>query len=129
MALPEAASGRFETPLGRDPFAVPLSEKADLMARAADAARRSDGVRVARGILVSHRQETTFLASNGSAWHQAITLAGGGTYSMGTQGGDLPPWVGIPGICLAILVWAVPILLWVFLVRNAEDEGAAQTDV
>jgi hypothetical protein len=58
------------------------------------------------------------------------TLTGYGTYTVGTDTGNLPTWAGIPGICLAILVWAVPILLWVFLVRNAEDgEADAQMDV
>ena len=57
------------------------------------------------------------------------TLTGNGTYTMGTDSGNLPTWAGIPGICLAILVWAVPVLLWVFLVRNAEDETADPMDV
>jgi hypothetical protein len=52
------------------------------------------------------------------------TLAGGGTMTFGGETTDLPPTAGIPGICLGLLVWVVPVLLWVFLVRGKEEEGA-----
>lgn len=72
----------------------------------------------------------TLCCSLGCCGGGIATLAGGGSYSLGTESGQLPTWAGIPGICLGILVWVVPILLWVFLVRNAEDgEAPAQMDV
>lgn len=55
------------------------------------------------------------------------TLAGGGTLTVGEESTPLPPLSGIVGICLGILVWAIPILLWVFLVRNKEEEAVAES--
>jgi hypothetical protein len=54
----------------------------------------------------------------------AATLAGGGTMTVGQETTPLPPVSGIVGICLGILIWALPILLWVFLVRNKEEAVA-----
>lgn len=34
---------------------------------------------------------------------------------------DIDPYAGIPVICLGVLVWVVPLLLWLFLVRGKED--------
>lgn len=47
-----------------------------------------------------------------------IPAAGGGQWV-----GDfyVEPWVGLPLICLGILVWVVPLLLWIFLVRGKDD--------
>lgn len=56
----------------------------------------------------------------------SVTCCGFGIFTIVdegyTLGLDMSPYaVGIPGVCLAILVWIVPVLLWVFLVRNQED--------
>lgn len=48
----------------------------------------------------------------------AITLAGGGTYELGAESGQLPAWVGFPLIILALLAWLVPAASWFFLVRG-----------
>ena len=51
-----------------------------------------------------------------------------GIYTLADQGQTLEvePYAGIPVICLGILVWVVPLLLWLFLVRgknnNMEDD-------
>lgn len=50
------------------------------------------------------------------------SLAGGGTYQFGSQGGQVPPMAGIPAICLGILVWALPAGLWFFLVRQKQQQ-------
>ena len=34
---------------------------------------------------------------------------------------DIEPYAGIPVICLGVLVWVVPLLLWLFLIRGKED--------
>ena len=41
----------------------------------------------------------------------------------GQELGDIPggPYAGIPVICLGVLAWVVPLLLWLFLVRGRED--------
>jgi hypothetical protein len=53
-----------------------------------------------------------------------ITLLGGGTWSteLGVpETGQIDPVYGVPVICLGILVWVVPLLLWFFLVRGKEN--------
>jgi hypothetical protein len=55
----------------------------------------------------------------------AITLLGWGTWSTefgGPETGQIDPAYGVPGICLGILVWVVPLLLWLFLVRGREND-------
>jgi len=44
-----------------------------------------------------------------------------------TRTGTIPPAYGIATLCLSILVWVVPLLLWLFLVRGKENaaESAA----
>jgi hypothetical protein len=54
----------------------------------------------------------------------AITLLGGGTWSTEfgwPETGRIDPVYGVPVICLGILVWVVPLLLWFFLVRGREN--------
>ena len=54
----------------------------------------------------------------------AGTLLGGGECSteLGVpQTGQIEPAYGIPVICVGILLWIVPVLLWLFLVRGKED--------
>ncbi len=40
------------------------------------------------------------------------TLFGGGTYEMGGTMGQTPAWVGLPLICLGLLPWALPAIVW-----------------
>jgi hypothetical protein len=46
-----------------------------------------------------------------------------GIYTVADQGRtlDVDPYAGIPVICLGFLVWVVPLLLWLFLVRGKEN--------
>jgi len=53
-----------------------------------------------------------------------ITLLGGGEWSteLGVpETGQIEPLYGTPIICVGILLWVVPLLLWIFLVRGKED--------
>ncbi len=50
-----------------------------------------------------------------------VTLAGGGEWSEDIGVGQIEPTLGIPVICLGILIWVVPLLLWLFLVRGKEN--------
>ncbi|RLC63982.1 MAG: hypothetical protein DRI79_14625 [Chloroflexi bacterium] len=60
-----------------------------------------------------------------------LIFTGVGTWSTelgpGGRRGAIPPAFGIAPLCLSILVWVVPLLLWLFLVRNKEDEAAIPT--
>jgi len=58
-----------------------------------------------------------------------ITLVGGEEWSedIGVpQSGQIEPALGIPVICLGILAWVVPLLLWLFLVRGKENGGMGE---
>lgn len=57
----------------------------------------------------------------------SLACCGNGIYMMATSGeytevlGTYTEWYyGVPGICLGILVWIIPLLLWLFLVRGKE---------
>jgi hypothetical protein len=53
-----------------------------------------------------------------------ITLLGRGEWSadLGVpESGQIEPILGLPIMCLGILAWAVPLLLWLFLVRGKEN--------
>ena len=87
--IPAAVRAQYETPMGRDPFEVSSREKANLMSEAHNVMLSKEGVKMARGGFVAHRQETTFLASNGSDAHQRITLSGGGISAIASANGDV----------------------------------------
>jgi TldD protein len=72
------ATGRFETPVVEDPFAVPMDKKlAELMA-ADEALRRVDGIAWTESMYAAQREEKTFAASDGSFTEQVITHVGAG---------------------------------------------------
>lgn len=48
----------------------------------------------------------------------AISAAGGGTFELGEQVGDIPPTVGLGLICLSLIGLAIPVALWYFTVRG-----------
>jgi TldD protein len=72
------ATGRFETPVVEDPFAVPMDQKlAELMA-ADEALRHEDGIAWTESMYAAQREEKTFAASDGSFTEQVITHVGAG---------------------------------------------------
>ena len=57
-----------------------------------------------------------------------LTLLGQGEWStdLGVpQAGQIDPLYGASIVCLGILVWVAPVLLWFFLVRGKEDAAEA----
>ena len=54
-----------------------------------------------------------------------VIFLGGGEWStefgQAPQTGAIPPAYGIAPCCLSIIVWVVPLLLWLFLVRGKEE--------
>ncbi len=70
------ATGRFETPVDEDPFAVPLERKiADLLA-ADTAANRVKGIAFTESMYAAQREWKTFAATDGSFTEQVITHVG-----------------------------------------------------
>jgi hypothetical protein len=58
-----------------------------------------------------------------------LSCVGGGIAWTLPGESDSPNWVGLSLLCPALLIWALPILLWVFLVRGKEYGADAQMDV
>jgi TldD protein len=83
------AHGRFETPVGEDPFTVPLEDKiGDLLA--ADAAlRRVDGIAFTDSMYGAQREWKTFAATDGSYTEQVITHVGSGIEANAVDGDEL----------------------------------------
>jgi len=72
---------------------------------------------------------TTLCCSSFCCLFGGSMLLGGGEWStdLGVpQTGQINPLYGTAPCCLAILIWIVPLLLWVFLVRGAEEEAIVE---
>ena len=78
LAPEPAAIGSHASRCERDPFAVPLEEKLELLAAAEAAMRAEPRVAVARAHLSSRVEEKAFASSEGSSWRQRLSECGGG---------------------------------------------------
>jgi TldD protein len=70
--------GRYATPIVRDPFAVSLEYKLDLLFRADAAMRAVRGIGVAESSLECQRIEKTFASTEGAYVEQELVETGGG---------------------------------------------------
>ena len=77
LAPVDAQSGEYRTPVERDPFAVPLSEKIDLCLRAEEGMRRPD-VKVTLAMVRAQREHKVLISSDGTAVEQELVECGGG---------------------------------------------------
>ena len=83
-----AASGTYETPVGEDPFAIPLETKiADLLA-ADEAAAGVEGIAFTESVYGALREWKAFAASDGSFTEQTITHVGAGVEANAIGGDD-----------------------------------------
>jgi TldD protein len=71
----------WASPLQKDPFAVSLEEKINLLSSATTAMGRVPGVRIARGTMDFLRQRSRFLSSEGAVIDQTIVHSGAGIES------------------------------------------------
>jgi TldD protein len=82
------ASGTYETPVGEDPFAIPLETKiADLLA-ADEAATGVEGIAFTESVYGALREWKAFAASDGSFTEQTITHVGAGLEANAIGGDD-----------------------------------------
>jgi TldD protein len=77
LAPLEARSGRHESGVERDPFAVPLADKVDLCLRA-DAALQGPDVIVRQVMVRARREHKLLLSSEGTEVEQILTESGAG---------------------------------------------------
>ncbi len=78
LGPPEVHTGRYETPVTIDPFAISLEQKIDLLLRADAEMRRAPQVRVSTASLEFIRIEKVFASTEGSYLEQVIIESGGG---------------------------------------------------
>jgi TldD protein len=88
LAPAEPHTGRFATTVERDPFAVPLSEKIELLLRA-DEAMKHDSVAIRTGSVRAQRERKAFVSSDGAELEQQLVECGGGIDALAVSEGDV----------------------------------------
>ncbi|HVH65875.1 MAG TPA: TldD/PmbA family protein [Candidatus Acidoferrum sp.] len=80
--------GHYRTPLERDPFTVPLSEKVDLLMRADQAMASVKGVSIREGSMEFIRQRKLFASTEGALTEQELFESGAGIEATATSPDD-----------------------------------------
>ena len=82
------ATGTYETPVGEDPFKVPLESKISDLVAADRAAGGVTGVSFTESIYAAHREWKTFAATDGSFTEQVITQVGAAVEANAIEGDE-----------------------------------------
>ena len=82
------ASGRYQTEVGQDPFAVTTAERDALLAQTVAAAAASRGVTSVQAGVNAKRQHRHFASTEGSLQHQHLIEAGGGLTAIAANGDE-----------------------------------------
>jgi TldD protein len=80
------ASGRYQTEVGQDPFAVSAAERDALLAAAISAATAAKGVAGVQAGVNAKRQHRHFASTEGSVQHQHLIETGGGLVATAADG-------------------------------------------
>jgi TldD protein len=83
------AVATWSTPLGRDPFAVPLAERVELLLAACDAQRSVPGLAHAKATVDLWRRRTVLWSTEGTRLDQTVTQTGAGIEAVAVGDGDL----------------------------------------
>ena len=89
LGPPVNSRGRYTTPIQRDPFAVPLSEKVDLLLRADAAMGGVKGVTVREGSMEFIRDSKLFASTEGAFTEQDLYESGAGIEATATNPDDV----------------------------------------
>src|SRR5256714_10662117 len=84
LGPPVSSRGSYRTPLERDPFSVPLSEKVDLLLRADAAMGAVKGVTIREGSMEFLRQRKIFASTEGAFIEQELYESGAGIEATAT---------------------------------------------
>jgi TldD protein len=87
LAPAEPVTARFETPLLRDPLAVPLGEKVALLSAASEA--MGPGLRAAEASYDCFREDKVFASSEGTLVEQSLTETGAGIMATAASADDV----------------------------------------
>src|SRR6476661_628674 len=82
------ASGTYQTPVGEDPFAVPLEEKIAHLLAADEGAARTKGIAFTESTYAAQRETKMFAASDGSRTEQTITHVGSAVEANAVDGDE-----------------------------------------
>ena len=89
LGPPVTSRGRYTTPIQRDPFAVPLSEKVELLLRADAAMGAVKGVTVREGSMEFIRDSKLFASTEGAFTEQDLYESGAGIEATATNPDDV----------------------------------------
>jgi len=85
LGSPVSSLGSYRTPLERDPFSVPLSEKVDLLLRADASMGAVKGVGIREGSMEFLRQRKLFASTEGAFIEQELFESGAGIEATATS--------------------------------------------
>jgi TldD protein len=88
LAQRPVATGSYVTPVGEDPFAVPLERKIGDLLSADRAAGKVDGIAFTESSYAAQREWKTFAASDGSFIEQTITHVGSAVEANAVDGDE-----------------------------------------
>ena len=88
LAPEPAHQATFVSPVGRDPLAVSLEEKLDLLFSCADRILAVPGVAMAKGAIASWRVDKVFGSTAGSLIRQTLTSCGAGIEAYAAAAGE-----------------------------------------
>jgi TldD protein len=89
LGAPVTSRGQYRTPIDRDPFSVPLSEKVDLLLRADQAMGSVKGVTIREGSMEFIRQKKLFASTEGALTEQELYESGAGIEATATSPEDV----------------------------------------
>ena len=89
LAPAEAAQEVWNTPLVKDPFAVPLEEKLSLLDAAVSGLRSVPGITIAEGSMNFWRRNQVFANTEGSRIEQTIVHSGAGMSATSVKNGEI----------------------------------------
>jgi TldD protein len=89
LGPPVTSRGTYRTPVERDPFSVPLSEKVDLLLRADEAMGSVKGITIREGSMEFIRQRKLFASTEGALTEQELFESGAGIEATATTPDDV----------------------------------------
>jgi TldD protein len=89
LGSPVTSRGTYRTPVERDPFTIPLSDKVDLLLRADAAMASVKGVNIREGSMEFIRESKTFASTEGAFVEQELYESGAGIEAMATNADDV----------------------------------------
>jgi TldD protein len=89
LGSPVRSRGSYRTPMARDPFSVPLSEKVDLLLRADRAMSQVKGITVREGQMEFVRERKLFASTEGAFTEQEVVESGAAIDATATTADDV----------------------------------------